>query len=158
MLNEEKEQQKKKQIHRIAQIVLAGIAIVCILYLVVHTVRQAMIQRQYEQMSQESVVVQAEVTEQIEAQIYGPVPKVDFDTLWQTNADICADVIVIENNKKMWLSEVVSEVKCDDGKTRRNLARFQGQKSPMIDWTNAENLADFKRQLEMAVCKFKVNA
>ena len=58
----------------------------------------------------------------------------------------------------MWLSEVVSEVKCDDGKTRRNLARFQGQKSPMIDWTNAENRADFKRQLEMAVCKFKVNA
>ena len=44
----------------------------------------------------------------------------------------------------MWLSEVVSEVKCDDGKTRRNLARFQGQKSPMIDWTNAENREDFK--------------
>ena len=94
MLNEEKEQQKKKQIHRIAQIVLAGIAIVCILYLVVHTVRQAMIQRQYEQMSQESVVVQAEVTEQIEAQIYGPVPKVDFDTLWQTNEDICAWIYI----------------------------------------------------------------
>lgn len=84
--------------------------------------------------------------------------KYDIYILNFTNADICADVIVIENNKKMWLSEVVSEVKCDDGKTRRNLARFQGQKSPMIDWTKAENRADFKRQLEMAVCKFKVNA
>lgn len=73
-----------------------------------------------------------------------------------TNADISADVIVIENSKKMWLSEVVSEVKWDDGKTRKNLAQFQGQKSPIIDWTNAKNRTDFKKQLEMSVCKFNV--
>lgn len=84
--------------------------------------------------------------------------KINYDIyiLDFTNADISADVIVIENNRKMWLSEVVSEIKWDDGKNRKNLARFQGQKSPMIDWTKAENRADFKRQLEMAVCKFNV--
>ena len=42
-------------------------------------------------------------------------------------------------------------------KNQKNLARFQGQKSPMIDWTKEENRADFKRQLEIAVCKFKVS-
>lgn len=73
-----------------------------------------------------------------------------------TNADISADVIVIENSKKMWLCQVVSEVKWDDGKTRKNLAQFLGQKSPMIDWTNAKNRGDFRRQLEMSVGKFNV--
>lgn len=73
-----------------------------------------------------------------------------------TNADSSAGVIIIEDGKKMWLSEVVSEIEGDDGKIKKNLAEFRGQRGPTIDWTNAENREEFRKELEMSICKFSV--
>lgn len=73
-----------------------------------------------------------------------------------TNADSSAGVIIIEDSKKMWLSEVVSEIEGDDGKIKKNLAEFRGQRGPTIDWTNAENREEFRKELEMSICKFSV--
>ena len=48
------------------------------------------------------------------------------------------------------------EIEGDDGKIKKNLAEFRGQRGPTIDWTNAENREEFRKELEMSICKFSV--
>ena len=52
--------------------------------------------------------------------------------------------------------ERLSQSEGDDGKIKKNLAEFRGQRGPTIDWTNAENREEFRKELEMSICKFSV--
>ena len=77
----------------IIKVALVVVLISCLIYMISHFIRERMAQKQYEEIQQESVVIPTENTEspmEIDAEIYDTVPEVDFDTLWETNTDICA--------------------------------------------------------------------
>jgi len=46
----------------------------------------------------------------------------------------------------------MGEIEGDDGKIKKNLAEFRGQRGPTIDWTNAENREEFRNRIIDAIC------
>lgn len=94
-MKKEERQSKKIREERwmIIKVALVVVLISCLIYMISHFIRERMAQKQYEEIQQESVVIPTENTEspmEIDAEIYDTVPEVDFDTLWETNTDICA--------------------------------------------------------------------
>ena len=71
-----------------------------------------------------------------------------------TNEDVTAEVIVIENNKKMWLGEILNQIQLDDG-TIKEEVDFIGRDS-VIDWSDEQNRKDFEKELELSISEFTV--
>ena len=71
-----------------------------------------------------------------------------------TNEDVTAEVIVIENNKKMWLGEILNQIQLDDG-TIKEEVDFIGRAS-VIDWSDEQNRKDFEKELELSISEFTV--
>ena len=94
MKTEERQSKKiREERWMIIKVALVVVLISCLIYMISHFIRERMAQKQYEEIQQESVVIPTENTEspmEIDAEIYDTVPEVDFDTLWETNTDICA--------------------------------------------------------------------
>lgn len=75
-----------------------------------------------------------------------------------TNEDVGADVIIIENNKEMNLCRVLNQIELDDGTVLKDIAEYMGGRGPVIDWSDSRNRKDFEKELQLAVCKFTIDA
>lgn len=71
-----------------------------------------------------------------------------------TNEDITAEVIVIENNKEMWLGEISNQIQMDDGTIKEEID-FIGR-GPVIDWADEQNRKNFEKELELSISEFTV--
>ena len=73
-----------------------------------------------------------------------------------TNEDITAEVIMIENNKKMWLGEILNQIQLDDGTIKEKIDFIV--REPVIDWSDEQNRKDFEKELELSISEFTVNS
>ena len=98
MIKEERKRLKKReQIQVVVRCILITIIIICLVAVGIHLMKEKEADRVYENMQAESVVITADIegAEKIEGKReWENVPEVDFETLWETNMDICAWIYV----------------------------------------------------------------
>lgn len=74
-----------------------------------------------------------------------------------TDEDVAADVIIIEDNKEMIRCKVLNQIKLDDGTVKRDIAKFWGNRDPVVDWTDEQNRKAYEKELQLAVHTFTVD-
>lgn len=98
MIKEERKKQRKKETIRLAvKIALAIAVIVCLVCAAIYYIKRNRAEDVYEDLAKESVRIGVG-TEESEQQepipVYEDMPQVDFESLWETNTDICAWIYV----------------------------------------------------------------
>lgn len=99
MIKEERRRRRQNEKLRkgIRLVLVIGI-VVCVAAISIYLVQEKIAAKVYEAMQAESVTIPAEIQNAEETEnaerFWEDVPEVDFDTLWETNIDICAWIYV----------------------------------------------------------------
>lgn len=101
MIKEERRRrQQAEKIRTVIRFALIIVIVVCVAAIGIYLIQEKNAAKVYEAMQAESVTIPAEIqkaedTETAESKsIWSDIPEVDFDTLWETNIDICAWIYV----------------------------------------------------------------
>lgn len=97
------ERRRRQQIEKIRTVIrfaLIIVIVVCVAAISIYLIQEKNAAEVYEDMQSESVSIPTEIQETEDAKtienkrIWPDIPEVDFDTLWETNIDICAWIYV----------------------------------------------------------------
>lgn len=97
------ERRRRQQIEKIRTVIrfaLIIVIVVCVAAISIYLIQEKNAAEVYEDMQSESVSIPTEIQETEDTKttenkrIWPDIPEVDFDTLWETNTDICAWIYV----------------------------------------------------------------
>lgn len=101
MIKEERRRRQQiKKMRTVIRFALIIVIVVCVAAICIYLIQEKNAAEVYEDMQSESVTIPTEIqetedTETAESKrVWSDIPEVDFDTLWETNIDICAWIYV----------------------------------------------------------------
>lgn len=98
MIKEERKRQRNKEkLQVVVRCALVVIVIICLVTISIRLLKEKQAGQIYENMQAESVVITADIEgsgSMTNEKEWEDVPEVDFNTLWETNIDICAWIYV----------------------------------------------------------------